>query len=500
MKKTIVTITFNLLICLIFTISAFSQIQNPTIPPVAGGCDANYQLNKIYYTSCFGKPANTDDTNRLQYAINLVVGKLVFNENNYSISQPLQVHAFRILEGQGVNTSLGFPSTRITATSGATSIFKFAAGVFDVSIRDLGLYFIPGITARPVGILAEGTYAQGGSARFQFSNLRFSGLEKGIYVKSINNDGAWQFDSVKLDNATFEDCNTAIEIDAFDSGWHIANVNIVSTAGQYGIRIPRGGYMSLNLVVGNGFTNSPPGIEPVPLSENFIEIGEHSVISIQNSVGENFKKNLLINSVQKDTPIHLINNAFGNTVEINNSHVVSTGNFYGNAWGKSNPVIKGNSDVFSIGDRFCWQNRPQSNCLESKFVVQGTTATLQQMASSDNSATDLTRPALKILQPSVDKNLLELGNFNAGGEFVYRLRRDNLGRLNFTASQNDPWKGYVFDGTVRPGSYTHATLPSGTTANGDMAYCSNCKPNTTPCQSGGTGALAVIVNNQWSCK
>ncbi|MCU0239384.1 MAG: hypothetical protein MUC29_08075 [Pyrinomonadaceae bacterium] len=485
MKK--VFLMLILLFTLSFTNSVFGQGNN--------GC-VNGKRNGIYYTDCWADTG--DDTARLQAVINMAVGKIVFNENDYSISAPLTLYAFRIIEGQGVNT-YGFPSTKITATSGG-SIFKIGPGVFDVSIRDLGLYYISGILPRPVGILAEGTYAQGGSNRFQFSNLRFTGLDKGIHVKSTNNDGAWQFDSVKLDNATFEDCNTGIEIDAFDSGWHMANVTFSSGANQNGIKIIRGGYMSLNMIVGNGLTNSPGGVEPVPLSNNFIEIGEHSVISIQNSVGENYKKNLLINSVLKFAPIHLINNAFGNTVEINNSNVVSTGNFYGNAWGKALPVIKGNSDVFSIGDRFCWQNAPQSNCVDSKWDVQSTTATLQQSVATNDPATELNRPAMKILHPSINKVLLEVGNYNAGGEFVYRLKRDNLGRLRFEASQADPWKGYIFDGTVRFGVYTQATLPTGTTANGDMTFCSDCKPNTTPCQGGGTGTLAILANNQWACK
>jgi hypothetical protein len=482
MKKLIWMIGILFVVLTINTI-VFGQNNN--------GC-TNGKRNGIYYTDCWADTG--DDTARLQSVMTMAVGKIVFNENDYVITDSLTVYAFRILEGQGVNTGTGYPTTKITQNTPNKAIFQFGAGVFDVSIRDLGLV---GNATGTMGIYAAGQYSQGGSSRFQFSNLRFSGFDKGIYVFATTGDGGWQFDSVKLDNATFEACNTAILIDASDSGWHMANVNIVSLAGQYGIKIPHGGYMSMNLIVGNGLTNSPAGVEPVSLSETFIEIGEHSVISIQNSVAENYKKSLNINSIQKDTPITLINNALGGA-EFNNTHVVSIGNFYGNFWGLSNPKIKGTSDVFSIGDRFCWQN--SQYCAGSKFVVQGTAATLQQMGSSDNSSTDLTKPALKILQPSIDKNLLELGNYNSGGEFVYKLRRDNLGRLRFEASQADPWKGYIFDGTVRFGVYTQATLPSGTTANGDMVFCSNCKPATYPCQGAGTGALAIIVNGQWSCK
>lgn len=39
----------------------------------------------------------------------------------------------------------------------------------------------------------------------------------------------------------------------------------------------------------------------------------------------------------------------------------------------------------------------------------------------------------------------------------------------------------------------------GTPADGSVRYCTNCNANTTPCTSGGTGAMASRVNGAWSC-
>lgn len=494
----------SVLVCLFLVmVNVSAQTQN--------GCVGG-KRNGIYYTDCWADPG--DDTNRLQSAINNIIsgapnytgsGKLIFNEGTYQISNTLTLNSNLILEGTSSSAGATTISSRINLTASNRSVFLINGGVTDIAIRDLGLSLDPSTSkVGTVGIEGYNSNGLGSSSNFQFGHLFISGFERGIYVHTLNDADGFQFDNVRLDRAAFEACGTAIELNSSNTGWTMNNLNIISGAGGNGINIIRGGYISMNLVVGNGYTTSqppytPPG--PIPLSGTFIRIRKQAVTSIQNSISENFTKTLDIDTPSRDHPIVLTNNDFAEGVEINNSTVVSNGNFYGNNWKVSNPIIKGNSNVFSIGDSFCWQG--SQYCAASKFVVQGTTATLQQMASSDDSSTDLTRPALKIQQPSINKTLLELGNYNSGGEFVYRLKRDNQGRLSFSASQADPWKGYNFDGPVRLASYNLSTLNGlGTPINGDMAFCIDCLPNTSPCQSGGTGALAInsLPNGLWSCK
>jgi len=41
-------------------------------------------------------------------------------------------------------------------------------------------------------------------------------------------------------------------------------------------------------------------------------------------------------------------------------------------------------------------------------------------------------------------------------------------------------------------------LPPGK-PNGSLVYCENCRRATAPCQSGGSGAPAMMVAGIWSC-
>jgi hypothetical protein len=505
-------ILFSALVCLfLLTIDISAQTNN--------GCTGG-KRNGIYYTDCWVDTG--DDTWRLQNAIDTIIttgvsnftgsGKLVFNEGTYETSNQLALNSNLILEGTSASGGNTTTSSRINLTAAnGKSVFFINGGVSEVSIRDMGLSTS---SAGTYGILAKNTNTVLFGAKFQFSNLRMEGFTKGIYVVPYTGD-AFQFDSVRLDHATFVNCGTAIEINASDSGWAMTNVNILSDTGQDGIVITRGGYISMNLIVGNG----KPGITPLlPQSGTFIKIMKGSNISIQNSIPENYQKSLdidLLPELAKLVPIALINNVFGDAVSINNARVVSTGNFYGNNWKVALPVIKGKSDVFSIGDGFCWSPVSANGsqfCKDSKFVIQGSSATLQQFGGAEdptivnekdaNGNPTAARPALKIMEPSINKTLLELGNHNGSGlEFVYRLKRDSQGRLSFSASQDDPWKGYNFDGPVRLKGYLFGQFPAGTPLPGDIIYCLDCKPNTTPCQGAGAGALAVVSGGpQWNCK
>jgi hypothetical protein len=518
------------------------------------GCSAGKRAG-IYYTDCFPKAnVDVDDTQRLKNAINTIVGssppnsdgtptntgsgKLIFNEGTYQISDALPLNSNIIIEGTSSSAGATTTSSRINFTLKSStvnrSVFFLNGGITEVSIRDIGLSVTPVNNKPPAntyGILAKNTnlysridangktvYVNSSSIKFQFSNIRVEGFSKGIYVVPSMGD-MFQFDSVRLDHASFINCDTAIEIDASNSGWAMTNVNILSTADQDGIVIKRGGYISMNLIVGNGLRSELP---TDPQSGTFIKILKSSNLSVQNSAVEYYRKTLDIDlnpGNAKLFPIALINNSFSDTVSINNARVISTGNFYGNNYRVALPVIKGKSDVISIGDGFCWSSVSANSqfCKDSKFVIEGTSATLQKMGGAEDPTIvdekDLygnptaARPALKIIEPSVNKTLLELGNYNSGGEFVYRLKRDDKGRLTFVASQGldgpSPWIGYNFDGPVRLKSYQLSQiLGLGTSQNGDMLYCLNCATNSTPCSPAATGggALAIFTNNQWSCK
>jgi hypothetical protein len=241
------------------------------------------QINGIYHTSCFPwqSGANTlsipkssggtnvtvnNDTPRLQRAINAALGKLVFDEADYFISDELTVYSYRILEGTGRSSYLGtitpgapnHLSSKIVQTANNKSIFKIGMQVYDVSIRDLALVAGYG-TSGTIGIKAEGNQVSGySSISFQFSNLKFSGLDKGIYVNAADTGHDWQFDNVRLDHSSFEWCNTGIHINSYNSGWHISSIQFLvpegvaqtATSGTktYGVYLERSTYASMNLL------------------------------------------------------------------------------------------------------------------------------------------------------------------------------------------------------------------------------------------------------------
>ncbi|MFN3329512.1 MAG: hypothetical protein ACK419_01130, partial [Pyrinomonadaceae bacterium] len=55
-----------------------------------------------------------------------------------------------------------------------------------------------------------------------------------------------------------------------------------------------------------------------------------------------------------------------------------------------------------------------------------------------------------------------------------------------------------FGAPIQTPSFKQENLPKDK-PNGSLVYCENCKRNTTPCESGGSGAPAMMVAGQWSC-
>lgn len=279
----------------------------------------------------------------------------------------------------------------------------------------------------------------------------------------------------------------------------MSSSNFIAPPDGYGIKVLAGGYISMNLLIGNGSANRTQN-PPIPLSETFIYIKRHNVVSIQNSVGEGYRLGIdLDGQIHKNSPIHLINNNMN--VWIKNSSVVSTGNFYGNAHGVQELKVEGDSDVVSIGDRFCYPGSTYCAGSNWKLIIpnpDGPKPTLQVLAHREAGGNT---PMMKIQHPSADKVLLELGNYGTDGTpFYYSIKRDASGWLSFEGNQGTNYTGYKFNGPVTVPSYTFANLPTNTTLNGSLVFCSNCVENSNPCQSGGSGAMAAFYNNLWHCK
>lgn len=521
-------ITFtSIFLCLVFTAGSTILLgQN------ANGC-SNGMRNGIHYTDCWTDSG--DDTTRLQAAITAALnGRLVFNESDYTVSSALTVPAYRILEGTA--TSVAYSKSRITLTTSGTSsaaqaIFTLGPAVRGVTIRDLGLQGDTG-TSYTVGIKASApSTSSDGTYMTRLQGLYFGRLTTGISVNDPNSTATgWQFDNVHLEDTVFENVGTGVYVNAYNSGWQMNNIVFSSLSNQHGIHIERGAYISMNLIVGNGLGdgNNPPG----PLSGKFLYIKEHGNIQISNSSSEGYKRHVELDGLAKSQPVVLTNNAFpacpivaesnGPSIIIKNTNVVSTGNFYGCSFAPARPSVQGLSDVFSFGDKFCyeyseWCNEhtdttpnPDVFYPASEFALESSLAVLHRSRTYEYG--DDFNPVEDILTSFPGKPLLELGNTvyyqNQVYKYKYSFKRNATdGWLEIAGShagtQTSPNTGLRFtSGPVQLTIVTQGSLSGyGSVAqNGSMLFCSDCSAGSTPCAASGSGALALKVGSQWHCK
>lgn len=365
--------------------------------------DAGYgkRIDNIYYTDCFPRDTTeTEDQPRLQRAVTKVNSKLIFNEEIYYISKAIDLHSYLTLEGMSSAQSYSvFPRIQLyvdgtdPVTGLPLSCFRIGSGVTRLAIRDLGFTYklLAGGSAtatNSTGILAAESvgspFNMTSSQGFQFNNLTFTNFAKGIYVFSQDSSHNWQFDDAQIEDTTFANNKNAIYTDCNNTGLKIDNVVISSAAGQNGIWVKRGAYMSMNMIVGNGAVSGGADV-----AGEFIHLDMyHGPTSIQNSNGEGYQAQLWIKgrNGSKVYPVELINNVlpacpqstlvetvspftgpsenevvnFSNAVGFNSSQVFSHGNYYTCArptnpvtYQIARPEIKGYSDVYSTADKFC---------------------------------------------------------------------------------------------------------------------------------------------------
>ncbi len=149
-------------------------------------------------------------------------------------------------------------------------------------------------------------------------------------------------------------------------------------------------------------------------------------------------------------PFAIINSIFGDPIIFNARRtLVSTGNMYGGDTFRADERLR----VYSTGDRFCYDGHILA-CVGAA-------------------------------EKNFDKATI-----------IFRTGQPADGSV----------KGYpTFFGTdvefgapVKMPSFMQNALPRGK-ENGSIVYCQNCRRSTSPCQAGGSGAPAMVVNGQWSC-
>ncbi len=520
----------------------YTSIGNPRL--TSGGPTISTTSHGLQY----------NDTSRLQALLTTCTGKIIFDEAAYFIDGTLPVFGARILEGSGSNTVVSFPSSKIVQEANLP-IFKIGTNVYDVAIRDLGL--VGGLPTRNgegtdintgmYGILAEGGTTNNctpnssppdtgncTSLGVQISNLSFTNLNKGIYVNALNN-GEWQFDNVRLDHSRFYNCIIGVHINSFNSGWNISSLDFLVPNGvqqgtdetisgkTYGIYLQRSTYTSMDLLIGNGPSSTGPS-----LATALIYVKEHGNLSIQSTVAEGFREDLVIDGNTRNSPINLMNNTFMNGVRVKNATIYSSSNQYSAFNNHGAPTTaSGTAQIYSLGDKYCAEG-DYLNCDEGRgFVLSGEARNIfvstqngsrtqvpffiskDIFTSSDPIINQFTSaPALSLIAPNQSSGpLLRIGR----GIYVYDITRNegggsDAGYLEFQGTQSG-YGGYSFkttggtvtvnyNGSVTYGSAGYSSL--GSPANGTVIYCSDCQ-KATPCSGSGNGALAKRVNGSWDC-
>jgi len=469
------------------------------------GCSGGMR-NGIIYTDCWADTG--DDTTRLQSALSLAAGKVVFNESNYTIDDSLTIYSYRSLEGTTSNPYTTYGGSNITQTTNNKPIFTIGEGIYNVTIQNLALVAGSG-TSGTIGILATGT--NGSSQNFHFTNLSFVGLDKGIYVNATGGiDPQYQFDNIRLEHSYFSHCNYGVHLNSWNTGWNISSINVDAKQDGIGFYFEKSTYTSVNLVIGNANTGGSG------YGKKLFHIKEHGNLSIQNTVSENFVEDIDIDAPAHVGLIYLMNNHYNGTVTVKNAMVYSSGNsFVYPGFTAVDAIAKGTAYIFSVGDKFCAYNNPCSEGWElqdsARVIFEAgvfkNTMTVPTNITRDVPYYDLT-PSLSIVAPTVSTGpLLRLGR----GSFFYDITRKegaywDAGYLEFQGTQSG-YGGYSFktqggtvaihyDGSVTYGTVTYSAL--GSQGNGTVVYCSDCQ-KATPCSGSGSGALAKKINGSWDC-
>jgi hypothetical protein len=492
----------------------------------------------------FGAVGNgtTDDTVSVKKAMLYLAAKgggtLYFPKGKFKVTSTISLPGGILIQGSMGKMQSAYTSGADSESSsqilfaGTGSLFRIGQLIDNVRIKNIelkatsntGTYGVEGVgVAATPGI---GTSSQ----VFSFDNMVFSNFERGIYAHDATGN-TWQFDYVRVDNCVFNNNRTAgIYLATYNSDWNIRSsfFNLPAKTGANaadGIYISQGGAVLVENTFGGGIDYAVAG-------GDFIEILTIGSLSVLNSGSERATNSIhygdLAGTGDLSTIIYVKASIFGDPILLKQRvNYVSSGNLYGGA-----TVNASNSDVkiYSSGDRFCYDSvtssgfttQPCGPAGTSNIGFQGIGRVMFQTGQtqdgiipalpakigsdteikSDSDSTEA-KPILRIVAtnvPGQGKTFLEMGQ----DPFFYRLSRDkNTGFLSFEGTQATPFKGYIFDAPVKlPAKQLSDILLEGIAAGnaGSMIFCINCIPNTSPCQSGGSGALAITNGSQWSCK
>lgn len=405
----------------------------------------------------------TDDTIAVKSAVAYIAsrngGTLKFPDGDYVVTAPVALPSAITIEGTNGLASNSPTSdhprknpVRITLSGQNRALFRIGECVEKVTIRDIELYAQS--NENTYGIEAVGAYNS--SQDFYFERVIFNNFFRGINAYGLPQTNLnWQFDYVKLNACRFVfNRDAGIYTNIRNTDWKIEGtvfINPAKRAGQNAdsMHFERAAGILIQDTFGGGFAGAIGG--------TFIDILDSGGMTIIGSSTEAMTNSLVYNAVQNplagnySDPITIIDSAFGNPIIFNARRTfVSTGNRYGGDTFRADDKLR----IYSTGDRFCYDGYIVASCSgaqEKNFDR----ATVVFMAGQPPEGNVQGRPAI----------------FGTDVQF------------------NSP---------IQLPSFQQNALPPGKPS-GSLVYCANCRRSTTPCQSGGGGAPAMMIGGAWSC-
>ena len=404
----------------------------------------------------------TDDTMTIKSAFAFIAtrngGTLTFPEGDYIVNSPLTLPSGLTIQGANglhsdasTNNVVRKSTSRISLGGIDRALFRIGECTEKVSIRDIELYAQnPQNTS---GVEAVGAYTS--SQGFSFENVSFNNFNRGINIHALPvTEKQWQIDYLKVDRSRFiYNRDTGIYCDAKNSDWQIESslfINPKRGPGQKAdsMRFDHVTAVLVQNTFGGGFPNALGGV--------FLSVLDSNVLTVIGSQTESMTYSFYYNEENNpyagdySYPVTFVNCVFGDPIVFNARRTfVSTGSLYFAKTFKADERLR----VYSTGDRFCYDGNILG-CL-----------------GATNNNFDKATILFMTGQPD---------------------ERNVPGRPTVFGTD------VQFNGVVQMPTFLQNALPAGK-PNGSMVYCSNCRRSTTPCQTGGTGAPAMVVGNQWSC-
>ncbi|HSK70289.1 MAG TPA: glycosyl hydrolase family 28-related protein [Pyrinomonadaceae bacterium] len=343
--------------------------------------------------------------------------------------------------------------SRISLNATNRAIFRLGECTEKVTVKDLELF--GNSLNQTIGIEALGAFTS--SQDFYFERVSFSYLWRGISAYGLPvTDLNWQFDYIKINHCRFiYITDTGIYTNIRNSDWKISgslfiNPPRTNTQKADSMRFERVTAVLIQDTFGGGFLHARGG--------TFIDILDIGIMTVIGSQCESMTYSLRYNAVenpyagQYTYPMTFLNNVLYDPIEFKaRMHLVSVGNLYGPKTFRADDRLR----VYSTGDRFCADGYISSVGCEGVVSGKFDRATVIFMTA----------------QPGEGKVQGHPTYFGTDVEFA---------------------------APVQMASFLQNALPTGK-SNGSMVYCSNCRRDTTPCQAGGSGAPAMVVNGAWSC-